>query len=83
MARRDSPIINPKLNYLLCDLWVTKYEEDQIFAGGFYYNANNALPEWVGRDPNGSTDNQDIVLFHMFNIAHIPRAEDYPVMPVV
>jgi primary-amine oxidase len=38
------------------------------------------LPEYVaGGD---SIENEDIVLWHQFGPTHIPRPEDWPVMPV-
>lgn len=78
--KADSPLLTP-LKFLTCDVWVTKYGENQLFPGGVYLNSSG-LPEWVGQDPEGSTVNRDIVLFHMWTIPHIPRAEDFPVMPV-
>lgn len=38
------------------------------------------LPEWMEADRNLS-DTQ-ICLWHSFGVAHIPRVEDFPVMPV-
>ena len=38
------------------------------------------LPEWTKADR--SIADTDIVLWHVFGIHHIPRPEDWPVMPV-
>jgi len=76
----NSPL-RPKAAFLDYDVWVTPYAENQFFAGGFYLN-NSGLPEWVGNNPDASVDNTDIVLWHNFGLTHIPRVEDYPVMPV-
>jgi len=80
LLRKDSQL-HPKAGFLDYDVWVTPYQEDQFFAGGFYLN-KSGLPEWVGNDPNANVDNTDIVLWHNFGLTHIPRVEDYPVMPV-
>jgi primary-amine oxidase len=38
------------------------------------------LPAWTARDR--SVVDTDIVLWHSFGVTHIPRPEDWPVMPV-
>lgn len=48
---------------------------------GFYLN-NSGLPEWVRQNRNANIQNTDVVIWHNFGITHIPRTEDYPVMPV-
>jgi primary-amine oxidase len=78
--KEDSPL-RPKAAFLDYDVWVTKYEEGQLFAGGYYLNADG-LNEWVGNDTEASIEDKDIVLWHNFGLTHIPRVEDYPVMPV-
>ncbi|XP_021955837.1 peroxisomal primary amine oxidase isoform X1 [Folsomia candida] len=80
MMKENSPL-RPKASFLDYDVWVLPYAEDQLFPGGFYLN-NSGLTEWVGRNPDASVENRDIVLFHMFGLTHIPRVEDWPVMPV-
>lgn len=64
-------------------LWVTPYDEDERHAGGEYPNQHPGgagLPEWTAKDR--SVEATDIVLWHTFGISHIPRPEDWPVMPV-
>lgn len=80
LLRRDSPI-HAQAEWLDYNTWVTPYQENQLFPGGFYLN-NSGLPEWVGQNKNSNIDNTDIVIWHNFGISHIPRAEDFPVMPV-
>ena len=52
-------------------------------GGGDYPNQHRGgagLPEWTAQDrPIVDTD---IVLWHTFGVTHIPRPEDWPVMPV-
>lgn len=73
MMKENSPL-RPKASFLDYDVWVLPYAEDQLFPGGFYLN-NSGLTEWVGRNPDASVENRDIVLFHMFGLTHIPRVE--------
>jgi len=65
-------------------IWVTKYADGELFPAGFYTNQSRGtaggLKEWVER--RDSVENEDVVLWHTFALTHIPRVEDYPVMPV-
>jgi primary-amine oxidase len=81
LLMRNDSALRPKAAFLDYDVWVTKYEEGQIFAGGYYLNGNG-LVDWVGNGTDVSVENTDIVLWHNFGLTHIPRVEDYPVMPV-
>lgn len=64
-------------------LWVTKYRDDQLFVAGEFTNqsqTDTGLGEWVkGEDP---VRNEDIVVWATMGFTHIPRVEDFPVMPV-
>jgi len=54
-----------------------------INVAGNYINTTNGfngLPEWVKEDKK--TENEDIVLWHVFGATHIIRTEDFPIMPV-
>ncbi|HEX3794553.1 MAG TPA: primary-amine oxidase [Acidimicrobiales bacterium] len=65
------------------NLWVTPFAEDERRAGGDYPNQHAGgagLPAWTAADrPLVDTD---IVLWHSFGVTHLPRPEDWPVMPV-
>jgi primary-amine oxidase len=63
-------------------VWVTPYETDERFPAGEYPNQNpggDGLPKWTAADR--SIENTDIVLWYTFAHTHVPRAEDWPVMP--
>ncbi|MFO0426423.1 MAG: primary-amine oxidase [Planctomyces sp.] len=63
-------------------VWVTPYSEDERFAAGDYPNQStggDGLPRWTEQDR--SIENQDVVFWYTFGHTHIPRPEDYPVMP--
>jgi primary-amine oxidase len=65
------------------NLWVTPFDEEERRAAGDYPNQHHGhagLPSWTAADrPIVDTD---IVLWHSFGVTHIPRPEDWPVMPV-
>jgi primary-amine oxidase len=65
------------------NVWVTPFAEDERRAAGDYPNQHRGgagLPEWTAQDrPIVDTD---IVLWHTFGVTHVPRPEDWPVMPV-
>ena len=64
-------------------LWVTPYREDELYAAGVYPTAskgNDGLAAWTQADR--PIDNTDIVAWYTMGFHHMPRAEDWPVMPV-
>lgn len=63
-------------------VWVTPYNEDEKYAAGDYPNQSSGgdgLVRWTAA--NRSIEDQDIVFWYTFGHTHIPRSEDYPVMP--
>ncbi len=65
------------------NLWVTPFDDAQRRAAGDYPNQHAGgagLPAWTAQDrPLVDTD---VVLWHTFGVTHLPRPEDWPVMPV-
>jgi primary-amine oxidase len=64
-------------------LWVTPYAPQEKYPTGDYPNQNPGgagLPEWT--QANRSIENTDVVLWYTMITHHIPRLEDWPVMPV-
>jgi primary-amine oxidase len=62
---------------------VTPYAADERRAGGDYPNQHrggDGLPRWTEKDR--SIVDEDIVVWYTFGATHIPRPEDWPVMPV-
>ncbi len=66
------------------NLWVTRYDDEQLYAGaGAFTNLHPGgagLPAYAAADR--SVDNTEIVGWHTFGVTHVPRPEDWPVMPV-
>jgi primary-amine oxidase len=63
-------------------VWVTPYREDEKYAAGDYPNQSgggDGLARWTEADR--PLLNEDVVLWYTFGHTHIPRLEDYPVMP--
>ncbi|KHG07734.1 Primary amine oxidase [Gossypium arboreum] len=70
--------------FLKHNLWVTQCAPNEMFPGGEFPNQNpragEGLATWVKQDR--SLEETDIVLWYVFGITHVPRLEDWPVMPV-
>ncbi len=82
LAGADSSI-GRRAGFAAHNLWVTPFAEDERRSAGDYPNQHEGspgLPEWTQQDrPVVDTD---IVVWHTFGITHVPRPEDWPVMPV-
>jgi primary-amine oxidase len=65
-------------------VWVTPFDEREMFGSGNYPNqsrGDDGLFTYTEKDR--SIVDEDIVLWYTFGVTHIPRQEDFPVMPVV
>ncbi|PPJ60912.1 hypothetical protein CBER1_06225 [Cercospora berteroae] len=65
-------------------LWVTKYKDHELYAGGRYTLQSQSeiggVADAVAR--NEDVQNEDVVVWSVFGLTHNPRIEDWPVMPV-
>jgi primary-amine oxidase len=64
-------------------LWVTRYDPAHRYPAGDFVNQHPGgagLPAFIAGDRE--IDGADIVLWHTFGPTHVPRPEDWPVMPV-
>jgi primary-amine oxidase len=65
------------------NLWVTPFDPEERRAAGEFPNQSrggDGLPTWTAQDR--AIVDTDIVLWHSFGVTHLPRPEDWPVMPV-
>jgi primary-amine oxidase len=82
LARKGSSIA-ARAGFATENLWVTPYDPTQRRAAGDFPNQHpggDGLPAWVAADR--SLVDREVVVWHTFGVAHVPRPEDWPVMPV-
>ena len=62
-------------------LWVTRYDPAELHPAGDYPNQHpgDGIGHWVQQERD--LVNTDVVLWHTFGTSHVPRPEDWPVMP--
>jgi primary-amine oxidase len=75
--------ITRRAAFMTRHLWVTPFEPAERYPAGEYPNLHPGgagLPSWTAADrPLVDTD---VVVWHSFGSHHVPRPEDWPVMPV-
>jgi primary-amine oxidase len=65
-------------------LWITAYDPRELYAAGPYPNQSGGgggLPAYAAR--HRAIVNADIVLWYTMGFHHMPRAEDWPVLPTM
>ena len=71
-----------RAEFLKNNLWVTRYQRDELFSSGMVVNQSSAaqgLPQYISN--NDALDSADLVAWPMIGFHHVPMAEDWPVMP--
>jgi len=74
--------VSTKGAFALANLWVTPYDATERFPAGEYTpqaKEQDGLPVWT--KANRDIEGKDVVLWHAFGVTHVPRVEDFPVMP--
>jgi primary-amine oxidase len=64
-------------------LWVTPYRQKEQYAAGDYVNGGlpgEGLPKWTSA--NRVIEDTDIVVWYTLGVTHVPRPEEWPLMPV-
>ena len=72
-----------RANFATKHLWVTSYNPAERYPAGDYPNQHAGgagLPAWT--QANRSIENTNVVLWYTVGVHHVPRPEDWPVMPV-
>jgi len=83
MLAHESSVHARRAGFARHNLWATAYEPDELSAAGEFTNLNpgpEGLPVYVENDR--ALENTDLVVWHTFGLTHVPRPEDWPVMPV-
>jgi primary-amine oxidase len=71
-----------KAAFLEHQLWVTLTDPHQMYASGEWVNLGRereGVPTWSNADR--SIVDKDVVLWYTLSVLHLPRPEDWPVMP--
>jgi primary-amine oxidase len=64
-------------------LWVTPYRPEEQYAAGDYVNGGppgEGLPKWTSA--NREIEDTDVVVWYTLGVTHVPRPEEWPLMPV-
>jgi primary-amine oxidase len=64
-------------------LWVTPYRPEEKYAAGDYVNGGPpgaGLPKWTSA--NREIEDTDVVVWYTLGVTHVPRPEEWPLMPV-
>lgn len=79
----DESSIRKRAMYATKNLWVTQYARDEFWAASYTPNQSPGfagLPSYI--KTNRAVDDEDIVVWHSFDLTHFPRTEDWPMMPM-
>jgi primary-amine oxidase len=80
----SSPASGPRsrAGFVGHELWVTPYNRDEMYAAGevpSHDSTPQGLVRWTAA--NRLVDQQDVVLWYTLGVTHLPRTEDWPLMP--
>ena len=76
-------LVRQRAAFINHHFWATRYSPDEMYAAGVYPNQSrggDGLAAWVAN--NEPLVNQDVVVWYTLGVTHIPRPEEWPVMPV-
>lgn len=82
LAHKDS-VVGKRAAFARYNLWATPYEAAETSAGGpltVMQPGNDGLAHYTAGNRN--IENCDLVMWHTLGVTHVPRPEDWPVMPV-
>jgi len=75
--------VSQRAGFIHKHLWVTPYVPQERYPAGEYPNQNpggDGLPAWTRT--NRAIEGTNLVVWYTFGVHHVPRPEDWPVMPV-
>lgn len=74
--------VRKRAGFINNQFWATKYNADELYAAGVYPNQSKGgggLTSYVSN--NDPIENTDVVVWYTLGITHIPRPEEWSVMP--
>ena len=80
---RPESLVRKRAAFIDHHLWVSAYDADQNFAAGDYPNQSaggSGVERWTNEDDE--LENRDVVVWYTLGVTHVPRPEEWPVMPV-
>ena len=78
-----SSSVRQRAGFVDAHVWVSAYDPEEMNAAGPFVNQNRGgegLPAWTRADR--PLVNRDVVLWYTLGTTHLPRPEEWPVMPV-
>ncbi|SCV69173.1 BQ2448_2193 [Microbotryum intermedium] len=84
LLAKENSLVARRATFAKKNLWVTPFVDGQFFPAGKYPTQSFEAPEdslefWIKDDK--PIVQKDIVTWVSFGVTHLPRAEDFPVMP--
>jgi primary-amine oxidase len=79
---QPSAAVMQRAGFAAHHLWVTPFSPQERYPAGDYPNQHaggDGLPQWTAA--NRPIENTDLVVWYTFSHMHVPRPEDWPVMP--
>ena len=76
-------LVRKRAQFINSHFWATRYNSGELYAAGVYPNQSrggDGLPKFVAN--NEKIEGQDVVVWYTLGVTHIPRPEEWPVMPV-
>jgi len=75
--------VRKRAGFINNHFWATRYNALELSAAGVYPNQSkggDGLPQFVADDE--AIENADVVVWYTLGVTHIPRPEEWAIMPV-
>lgn len=76
-------VVRQRAGFIDHHFWATRFDPRQMHGAGWYPNQSrggDGLPAWTADD--AALDAEDVVVWYTLGVTHVPRPEEWPVMPV-
>jgi primary-amine oxidase len=76
-------LVRKRAQFINNHFWATRYNAAELYAAGVYPNQSrggDGLPQFAANDE--TLENTDVVVWYTLGVTHIPRPEEWAVMPV-